>query len=69
MKNNPWGLPRREAEVMSGLTEFGLSKSVALDLGISHKTVSTYLKRSKDRMSARTIMHAVLMWDRWARAQ
>jgi DNA-binding NarL/FixJ family response regulator len=67
--SNPWNLPPREAQVMSLLTTVGLEKIVAVELGISRKTVCELVGRSKRRIGARTRLLAVLEFDRWARAQ
>jgi DNA-binding CsgD family transcriptional regulator len=67
--NNPWNLTPREAQIMNRLTEIGLEKIVAMELGISHKTVQELVNRAKRRIGARTRVTAILEWDRWARAK
>lgn len=65
---NPWQLTPREEEVIRTVcASDGLLKAVAIDLGISIKTVDTLLGRAKNRMGARTRFAAILLWDRWAR--
>lgn len=67
--SNPWGLPPREAQVMTGMAELGAEKVVADRLGISRKTVMELVYRAKKRIGARTRLLAVIEWDRWARSQ
>src|SRR5690348_7796643 len=44
---NPWNLTKREEQVLSGLVEnYGSVKMVAAALGISFKTVDTFLGRA-----------------------
>lgn len=61
---NPWALPVVEAHIFrllcTGLEQF----EIAEVLGLSSKTVSTYMTRSKERMAARSAQHAMLIWDR-----
>lgn len=68
--SNPWNLTRREQEVMAGMVGCGGSQKVVADLlGISVKTVDTFLARARLRMEARTRFEALIRWDRWVNQQ
>ena len=70
MTANPWNMPRREQEVLAGMVSTGgCQKIVASVLGISVKTVDTYLSRARIRMEVRTRIEALLRWDRWVNQQ
>jgi DNA-binding NarL/FixJ family response regulator len=66
---NPWSLPPREVEVMNLLIQTGLEKIVALELGLSRKTVQELVGRTRKRMGARTRLLAAIEWDRWSRKE
>lgn len=67
---NPWNLTPREFQVMTGaLAGHGLLKVPAVELGLSLKTVDTYMSRAKEKMGCVTRFDALLTFDRWARAQ
>jgi DNA-binding CsgD family transcriptional regulator len=62
--NNPWDLPPQQCNTLdSVIAHFG-EKGAAAAMGVSHRTVSEYLRRAREKMQARTRLHAVLMWDR-----
>jgi FixJ family two-component response regulator len=65
---NPWNLTKREAEVMAAMVvNGGLGKAVAVDMGISSKTVDTLYGRAAEKIGGRTRTQALLEWDRWSR--
>jgi FixJ family two-component response regulator len=61
---NPWDLPPRQCEALDSVIANFCEKRAAVAMGVSPKTVSEYLCRARDRMQARSRLHAVLMWDR-----
>jgi DNA-binding CsgD family transcriptional regulator len=66
---NPWNLTDREAEVLQRLTELHSNKAVARQLNLSIRTVEMHLVAIRKSMRAASRVEAVLLWDRWARAQ
>jgi DNA-binding NarL/FixJ family response regulator len=65
---NPWNLTAREAEVMARMVACGgVQKIVASDLGLSVKTVDTYVGRATEKIGSRTRTAALLEWDRKTR--
>jgi DNA-binding NarL/FixJ family response regulator len=65
---NPWGLTKRESEVLQALVMgCGSDKIAGAELRIAKQTISTLMCRARTRMRARTRFEALLMWDRWAR--
>lgn len=67
---DPWNLTTRERQVLALMLEnAGALKVVAGQLGLSFKTVDTFLGRARRRMGSRTRFEALITFDRWARAQ
>ncbi len=64
---NPWKLTEREIEVLQGFTNGGRAKTIARDLAIEPKTVEQHAMNLRRKMKAKTIVAAVLIYDRWAR--
>jgi DNA-binding NarL/FixJ family response regulator len=64
---NPWNLTRRQREVLEKLAEIGCRKVVAYELGVCEQAVGSVLLHAAKRMKVRTVMQAVLKFDRWAR--
>lgn len=67
MTDIPWPLTPRQIEMLDLLCELGTQKAVARKLGISHKTVESHLGRVRETMGVKTMVPAVLKWDRWRR--
>lgn len=65
---NPWGLTPMLCEVLRRTVAGESAKEIAAALGRSHRTVECHHGRIVDRMSARNLLHAALMWDRQMRA-
>lgn len=57
--NRTLSLSRRERQVLDGLIEGRLSKTIANDLGISARTVEVHRARLLDRLNVRTTAEAV----------
>jgi DNA-binding CsgD family transcriptional regulator len=68
--SNPWNLTAREAQILCMLAAASdcNSKRAARALGLSHRTVETYVQRACGKMGVPTRMAAVLKWDREHRA-
>ncbi len=64
---NPWKLTPTQCAVLSGLAEGLSNNKVAERLCISFKTTSTHLTRARELMNAENVVHAVVLWDRFAR--
>lgn len=64
---NPWGLSARQCAILDGLITLKTCREVAAEMGIGYKTLGVYVYRMKVKMSAKTILHAALMWDRYTR--
>jgi FixJ family two-component response regulator len=62
--NNPWDLPPQQCNALDSVISTACEKRAAAAMGLSPKTVSVYLCRARDKMQARTRLHALLMWDR-----
>jgi DNA-binding NarL/FixJ family response regulator len=68
MKNNPWKLTERQQEVLSALADIGCRKVLAYEQGVTEQSLCSVLRAAARRMSVRTVMQAVVMFDRWRRA-
>lgn len=66
---NPWGLTPMRCEVLRRVVLGESAKEIGAALGRSHKTVEVHFERTKERMKARNLLHAALMWDRHFRPQ
>lgn len=66
-RSNPWGLTAGEVRVLSAICRTGSQKAARLELGICRSTIEIHAFNSRKRMGARTPIHMVLMFDRWAR--
>jgi FixJ family two-component response regulator len=62
--NNPWDLPPQQCNALDSVIATACEKRAAAAMGLSPKTVSVYLCRAREKMQARTRLHALLMWDR-----
>lgn len=62
---NPWGLTAAEVRTLEGMLRLGHRKYVAAELGLSVKTLDHQLLNARQRMGARTVLSAVVMYDRW----
>jgi FixJ family two-component response regulator len=62
--NNPWDLPPQQCNALDSVIATACEKRAAAVMGLSPKTVSVYLCRAREKMQARTRLHALLMWDR-----
>lgn len=67
---NPWGLTGAEWAVLTAMLETGDQWSdIGARLFMASKTASTHVQRAREKMGAKTTMHAVLLMDRWIRAE
>lgn len=69
MRDNPWKLTKRQSEVMDAIISSGCYKRAAVQLGVSHYTVSSHLRLIAGHMDMQTHLLRVLAWDRWRRGQ
>lgn len=65
---NPWGLSKRQGDILEALARGVCIKQIAKDQGISFRTVQAHVYRVAPKMGAANTMHAVVMWDRHVRA-
>lgn len=56
-------------EALEAVVEQYSDKHAASVLGVSAKAVTNTICRAKKRLGATTRLHALLMWDRWARQE
>lgn len=61
---NPWGLSPVECEVMRQSVDLLNTKEIGAALGRSPKTIEIHRERMKEKMGAKNLIHAVLIWDR-----
>lgn len=61
---NPWDLSATQCAVMFGYTRGLASAEIAQELGLSPRTVQTYVERAEEKMGVRSITQAALLWDR-----
>lgn len=61
---NQWGLTPMRCEVLRRVALGESAKEIGAALGRSHKTVEVHFERIKQKMGARSLLHAALMWDR-----
>lgn len=66
---NPWGLTPMHCEVLRRTVEGESAKEIAATFGRSHRTVETHHARIVERMNARSLLHAALLWDRHFRGE
>ena len=61
----PWGLTPVQCEIARLMAEEWLTCAEVADrLDLSPKTVSTHCARMRERMDARSLLHAIVLWDR-----
>jgi DNA-binding NarL/FixJ family response regulator len=65
-KINPWGLSRREIEVIHELRKTGNNTQVARNLRLDLSTVSVFVLRACRKMEVRNRTLMLLAYDRWA---
>lgn len=65
----PWGLTRAELRAIRCLARGLSTKEVAQIHGNSERTVEAHSLRAQKKMEARNIVHAAVIFDRWARVQ
>ena len=61
---NPWGLSPAQCKILQLMCEGYQPMEVALRTALSVKTVSTHLLRVREKMDARSGLHAAILWDR-----
>jgi DNA-binding CsgD family transcriptional regulator len=61
---NPWNLSYAQGRVMVLLVQGLSGKAIASEMGVSVKTVETYLARIREKMGVENTLKAALMWDR-----
>jgi DNA-binding CsgD family transcriptional regulator len=66
---NPFGLTYRECEVLSGLIRLGSPKAVAAEEGCNAKTVRNLTRTAMRRIGAKTVLQAVVEFDRKRREE
>ena len=54
-------------KIMQTICAKGSDKLAAKELGLSHRTVETYMRDIRSRMHADNRVLAILTFDRWAR--
>ncbi len=64
---NPWDLNPTRMKIMQTICAKGSDKLAAKELGLSHRTVETYMRDIRSRMHADNRVLAILTFDRWAR--
>lgn len=66
---NPWGLSGAQYACLHDIVTTGDGYvEIGKRLCISDKTVTTHMYRARDTMKAKSMVHAVLMFDRWMRS-
>ena len=55
-------LKPREAEILTLVSEGNSYKQVARVLNLSLPTIKVYIGRAKEKLSAKSICHAVALW-------
>jgi DNA-binding NarL/FixJ family response regulator len=68
MRNNPWKLTERQQEVLTALADIGCRKVLAYEQGVTEQALCSVLRAAARRMSVRTVVQAVVTFDRWRRA-
>lgn len=66
---NPWGLYPPECAALALYAEGHAARVVGDKLCMAVKTVYAHIEHARGRMNADTLLIAVLMWDRWKRAE
>jgi DNA-binding CsgD family transcriptional regulator len=66
---NPFGLTYRECEVLADLIRLGSPKAVAAEEGCNAKTVRNLTRTAMRRIGAKTVLQAVVEFDRKRREQ
>jgi DNA-binding NarL/FixJ family response regulator len=66
-KPDPWGLSTQQAAALAAYIETGCHKRTADRLGICKQTLSVHLSRAREKMQARTVLMALVQWDRYQR--
>lgn len=64
---NPWKLSPMECEVMRLVGEGFTQTQIATELCLTAKTIHTYTRRGRNKMKAKTLEHAAVMYDRFLR--
>jgi DNA-binding NarL/FixJ family response regulator len=64
---DPWGLTKRERQVLSALCELESNKRVADDLCLSVRTVEAYIVRAMKKIRARGRVQCAVAWALFAR--
>jgi DNA-binding CsgD family transcriptional regulator len=66
---NPWGLTEKQARILEALAEHGADKLVARILDMNTKAIEHQTQQARKRMGGVDRLCAVVMYDRWKRAQ
>jgi DNA-binding NarL/FixJ family response regulator len=63
---NPWDLTEREQDVLRVMVAQtrGGDKAIGKKLGLSSKTVATYVARACEKMEVASRLQAAIKWDR-----
>jgi len=61
--SNPWDLSAMEYEVLRQLHAYKKQRMIAEQLGLSYKTVNTYMVRARAKMKVKTLYEAVLAFN------
>ena len=64
---NPWGVTHAEARALEMLIQYGVSKTAAYEMEISHTAFCSRLLKAKHRMGKRHTIQALVEWDRFIR--
>lgn len=64
---DPWNLGEREAQILSLVRDGGSNKEAARSLGLSIRTIETYLLRAYSKMKVANRVQAAVAYDRWSR--
>jgi DNA-binding CsgD family transcriptional regulator len=62
---NPWGLTRREAEILTWLIELEARRDVMEQLKSGECAYDAHLSSARKKLNAKTSMGAVLRWAYW----
>ena len=61
---NPWELSGIQCEILKRFAEGASNSEVAVEFGLSTKTIEAHMARIKDKMAVANRTHAVALWVR-----
>lgn len=66
---NPWGLTRREVDMMDAMCETGSLKGAARRLGLTEWGAGVHQKHAYAKMGVHEKVRACIIFDRWRQAE